>query len=101
MNKIQIGSVERNLQDADPNWVNEQINGLRRDGKAVCVRIFFKDEGVDLMMATPGCISSGGGGGRRLTPKEQSILELWDKLHLSKQEFSAGNVVAFLKQLRK
>lgn len=99
MTRIQIGNTERNLQDADPNWINEQINGLKRDGKSVCVRVFVKEDGVDLMISTPGCPSSGGGS-RRPTPREQGIFDLWDKLHLNKHDFSAGNVMAFLKQLR-
>jgi hypothetical protein len=43
MIRIQINSNERKIQDADPDWINEQINRWRRDGQSVCVRIQMDD----------------------------------------------------------
>jgi len=54
---------------------------------------------VNLALATPTCASRGGGGGRPLNTKEQGVAALWEQLHLNTQEFTGGNLVAFLRQV--
>jgi hypothetical protein len=98
MIRIHIGNTEREIDTADPNWINQQINGARRDGQSVCVRVVVKLDQVDLVLSTPGC-SVGGGGGRALTGREQDIVERWNRLHLNSENFTAGNLIAFLKQI--
>jgi len=41
-----------------------------------------------------------GGRSRELTASENEIFKLWNKLHLSDEDFTSGNLIAFLKQLR-
>ncbi len=36
---VTIGSDSRSLQEADAQWVTREVNGRRRDGEAVCVRV--------------------------------------------------------------
>lgn len=98
MIRVRIGESERNSSDADPNWVNQQINGLKRDGRPVCVRVTIKLDSVDMVLSTPDC-GSGGGGGRPPNLKEKQIIDRWNQLHLNTHDFTGGNLVAFLKQI--
>ena len=101
MIRIKIGSNEpREFKDVSPDWINEQINLRRRDGVAVCVRVSIKEGSIDMVLSTPGC-QGRGGGGRSPNEQEKQIFGLWEKLHLNKESFTGGNLVAFLKQVSK
>jgi hypothetical protein len=52
-----------------------------------------------MILTTPNCASSGGGG-RTPNAQEKRIFDLWDKRSLNKPDFTGGNLIAFLKQLR-
>lgn len=54
---------------------------------------------VDLLLSTPTC-AVGAGAKRPARRGEREILDLWDTRELNTVDFTAGNVVAFLKQLR-
>lgn len=97
--RITIGSVERNLADADSSWINQQVNGLRRDNLPVCVRVSIQTQDVNIMLSTSDC-PAGPGGSRQLRPSEASLFDLWAKLHLNESTFSAGNLIAFLHQIK-
>ena len=97
---IRIGNEERNLDEADESWVNQQINRRLAAGDLVCVQVRIQNDALDLALRTPTCPSMGGGG-RAATRHEQEILNLWEKLGLRRMDFAGGNVVAFLKQLRR
>ena len=97
---ITIGSSSRTIQEADESWINQNVNGRRRDGVAVCVQVRLQDNGADMVLTTPAC-PSGIGGGRPPNTLEQRIFDLWNKLGLNTPGFSGGNVVAFLHQLKK
>lgn len=98
MIKVRIGDSERELRDATPPWINEQINRRRADGISVCVQVLIDSSPLNLTLSTPDC-SRGGSGGRPLNQQESKIVSLWEKLHLNKQDFTGGNLVAFLKQI--
>ncbi len=96
--KVQIGTSERDINDIEPNWVNEQINRRKKDGVPICVRISIKQEDINISLATNDC-PRGARGGRPPSKREKEILDLWDKLHLNEEFFSSGNLIAFLKQI--
>ena len=96
--RVIIGSNERNLNNIESNWVTEQVNRRKKDGVPVCVKILISHDDINLALATSDCPSTPGRS-RKLTGPEQEIVDLWHKLHLHESHFSAGNVVAFLKQL--
>ena len=100
MVSIRIGSEERKLEEADESWINQQINRRRADREVVCVRVTVRTGSLDLILSTPTC-ASGGGGGRAPNPQEREVFDLWAKLGLNNSDFSGGNLVAFLKQLRR
>lgn len=101
MIRIKIGSNEwRELKDVSPDWINEQINLRRRDGVAVCVRVSIKERSINMVLLTPGCPGIRGSG-LSLSQREKQILGLWEKLHLNKESFTGGNLIAFLKQVPK
>ena len=98
MSSIRIGSAERTLQSADPQWINQQVQGLRRDGNPICIVINIREGDLNLSLQTSAC----GGAGRGRPPNRQAqvILDLWTKHHLNEASFGEGNVVAFVQQLR-
>ena len=99
MSTIQIGGNQRPLHEAEPQWINQQINARRREGQPVCVQINISGAGANLRLATPTCVSAGGGGGRRPNRLESEIFELWERMGLNESDFPGGKVVAFIKQL--
>ena len=95
---IRIGNEERKLEDADESWINKQINRRQAAHELVCVRARIEEDGLNLILQTPAC-SSSGGGGRRPNPHEREVMDLWEKLGLNQNNFTGGKVIAFLKQL--
>ncbi len=97
---VQIGNETRDLDDATESWINEQIDRRRRDGASICITVRIQLPGVDLRLDTPAC-GGGSGGGRQPNSSEQQIINLWNERKLNSSDFSGGNVVAFVKQLRR
>jgi hypothetical protein len=97
---VQIGAEERAFDDASESWINDQIGRRQRDGGSICVMVKIQITGASLQLTTPGC-GGGSGGGRQPNPREQQIIELWNERRLSSSDFTGGNVVAFVKQLRR
>lgn len=97
---VRIGEEERSLQEATEQWINHQIQRRRADNQAICVRVSIRQGGLDMALATPSC--NGAGGGRR-TPNanEMEVFRLWKERGLDEPEFSGGNLVAFLAQLKR
>ncbi|MCF7822090.1 MAG: hypothetical protein K9M17_06590 [Mariprofundaceae bacterium] len=100
MIRIQIGDMERELASADEHWINQQINRRRADKQTVCVKITIHRGDLDMVLATPTC-GAGGGGGRPPRPKEKEVFGLWNQRGLDNMDFTGGNLVAFLKQLKR
>ena len=96
---VTIGSDGRTGEEADPQWVTQEINRRRQDGQAVCVRVQIHEDGVAVALSTPDC-SSRAGGGRPPNAKEQRIFDLWAQHRLNTNDFGPGELVAFLRQLR-
>ena len=101
MIRIQIGDSgnKRTLDEASERWINQQVNDRRRDGAPVCVRVFIQERGLDMVLATSDCRSTGGGG-RRPTAAEAEIFRLWNSLGLRDPHFASGQLIAFLKRVQ-
>ena len=95
---VTINGETRDATDVPESWINQQINQRRRDGISPCVRVRIKTSDVDVGLTTPQC--RGAAGGRRLTSREAQIIDLWRKRGLTNDEFTGGNVVAFLRQVQ-
>lgn len=100
MNTIRIGTAERRLVDADTQWIQEQLEARRREGANSCVRITIKVDGADVALETLNC-QSRPGARREPNALEMSLFDLWEKHHLREAAFSAGNLVAFVQQVRR
>lgn len=99
MSVISIGADRRPLEEADPQWISQEIQGRRNDGQDVCVVVRIEADGLNVTLSTPAC-AKGGGGGRVPTQRERAILDLWRELGLDESNFTPGAVIAFLKRLR-
>jgi hypothetical protein len=100
MNTIKIGTNERNLGEASEPWISQSINERKADGQNVCIRVSLRTDNVNMVLSTPSC-GSGGGGNWEPNAVESEIIEIWKKLGLNTSSFAGGNLVAFVKQIRK
>lgn len=96
---VRIGDSERELQSVSESWINQQIGRREIDNLTICVRVIIKENGLDMTLSTTGC-PQGAPGGRRATPKEQEVFDLWEKRGLKKERIHAGNLISFLKQFK-
>lgn len=84
----------------DEGWIVRTIQGLRRDGEAVCVRVTVKGDGLDLAVTVGSCPP--GQGGRQPNPRERAVFDLWSGCGLSDDgEFPPGQLIRCLKQLER
>lgn len=100
MIKIQIANEERQIDTADVQWINQQINRRREEGHRVCVRVLIHEGGLDMILSSTNCETRVGGVGRPPRPQEKKVFDLWDQRGLSSADFTGGNLVAFLQQIK-
>lgn len=96
---IRIGTDSRSLEDADESWLAQQVDRRHAEGQPVCIDVAIRTPTMDIRLATPACGT--GGGGRPPRPEEAEVLELWTKAKLTSDDFSGGNLVEFVKRLRR
>jgi len=94
---VKIGPIAKKIDEVSKEWINQQINGYRKDNKPVCVRVIIEGEGVKLNLSTASCPKASGG--RPPRREEKEILDKWNKLTLSKEEYPTGKLIAFLNQI--
>lgn len=98
---IRIGDEQRSIGDNYEAWISEQIRNRRKSGQKARIVI---EIGGDLAL-TFACEDSptggGGGGSRNYSLRQQGIIDLWFKHGLDKCPINPGEVISFLKQLRK
>ena len=95
---VTIAGESKGMNDVSEAWINQSINRRRRDGGNVCVQVRIATSGVDVGLSTPTC-GGGFGGGRLPNAREQEIIALWNKHGLNRDDFTGGNLIAFLKQV--
>lgn len=100
MIKIRIANEERQIDTADVQWINQQINRRREEGHPVCVRVIIHEGGLDMILSSANCETNAGGGGRPPSLQEKKVFDLWDQRGLKRADFAGGNLVAFLQQLK-
>lgn len=102
MISIRINEEERQYGESIESWINERINLYRRGGTIISVVVSVNLNPLNMLLCTPGSITNGTSGGRRLpTSAERRIYDLWESLGLNDPSFTGGQIVAFLKQLRR
>jgi len=95
---VHINDSYRVNADITESWINRQINERVRDRVPVCVKVEIEEGDLNMGLSTPSCIGTGKGG-RPPNKKEQIVYDLWDKHNLHTNDFSGGNLIAFLKQI--
>jgi hypothetical protein len=103
MIKIRINGEERQYDGGIEPWINQQINRRRTDNQLVCTEVTIHHDPLNMILQTPGCEAGAAvrGGSRRPTAQEQSIYDLWGSMGLNDPKYTGGQLVAFLKQLRR
>jgi len=97
---VTIADETRDLANASEHWITQSINERRQRGGPVCVRVSIELSGLRMALTTPGC-PAGNGGGRAPNNNEREVFALWEERGLNRPDFSAGNLIAFLKQFRR
>ncbi len=93
---VQIGDEERDIADAPPSWIKEQIARRRSNSDPVCVQIHIQKGQLDTRLITPDCPS---GKGRAPSPLEREIFDLWTKHRLNQSDFTGENLLHFLREV--
>jgi hypothetical protein len=103
MIRIRINGEERQYDAGIEPWINQQINRRQADNRIICTEVTIHNDPLNMLLRTPGCETSalGRGGNRPPTAQEQSIYDLWGSLGLNDPRYTGGQLVAFLKQLRR
>ena len=97
---VKIGQEQCGIDEVTEQWINEQFRRRRADGSQVCVQVILRTDWLNMTLSTPEC-QGGGGGGRPPNEKERQLFDLWADRGLNDLRLSSGNLVAFLKQLRR
>lgn len=97
--RVQIGSDERVDDSISEDWINQQIGRRRRDAAPVCVRVMLRADKLDFSLSTAEC--GGGAPISSFSPREREIIALWSKCGLDEPQFHGGQLIAFLKQVRR
>jgi hypothetical protein len=95
---VRIDGQERG--GVEPNWIAQTVNGLRHNGKSVCVRVAVKTSGMDVALSAGNC-PGGGGGGRPPNGSEARLLELWGECGLGNADFPVGSLISCLRRLER
>ncbi|HDG98397.1 MAG TPA: hypothetical protein ENG73_09565 [Desulfobacterales bacterium] len=98
MIRVRIGDAERELSSVSESWVNQQINRRKADIQSVCARVIIRQDQLNMTLSTPSCPK--GTGGRPPNRYEKQVFDLWEKRGLNKEQFTVGNLITFLKQLK-
>lgn len=98
MIRVRIGDAERELSTVSEDWLNQQINRRRADGHSVCIRVIILQDQLNMTLSTPSCPK--GVGNRPPNRYEQQVFDLWEKSGLNTEQFTSGNLITFLKQLK-
>lgn len=99
---LKIGANSRkfnNINEIDESWISQQINWSKNNGHPICVRVSIDEGSINLLLATHGCASSGGGS--RLPNRDESrVFDLWSEMKLDNRDFQLEKFIAFFKRLR-
>lgn len=97
---IKIGNEQRSTKDNYESWLNDQIRNRRKSGQSLSVEVNIECDARLLLVAADHDLG-GGGSSRSYSYTETQILDLWLEKGLTEKGFKTGNLISFLKQLRK
>ena len=100
MSKVQIGTSEHNFCDVGESWVQQHVEGRRKDGHPVCAIVTLNNDSVNVVLSTPQCAHSQTAY-RRPNEKEAELVKLWKNEHLNEPDWTAGNLAHFVKKAQR
>jgi hypothetical protein len=83
----------------DEGWIARTIQGFRRDGIAVCIRVAIQGDGIDLAVSA-GICPPPSSSRRRPNAREQRAFDLWNMCAPADDPaFPPGQFIECLKRL--
>ena len=99
--KVSVAGHERSFSEADPGWINQQINPRRGNSEPVCVRVTFRTASGEWSLASRSCPRMGGGYFDPQDRLEKAIIELWRQERLDTDGFNGGDLNNFIKRVER
>jgi hypothetical protein len=97
---VRIGNDSRRMEHLEESWITQQVVNRQREQLQVCIEVTIQTGDINVRLSTPGC-GPRAGGGRQPSAAEAAIIRAWNDARLTSEDFGPGNVVAFLKKLRR
>lgn len=104
MIRVIVGEADRRFPDfrsIEEGWLARMIQGRKEDGRTPCIRVEVNHDGLNVTLISGACDSTSGGGGREPNRREARAFELWDEKGLNGTSIKPGDLISFLKQLRR
>jgi hypothetical protein len=100
---IKIGNNERSDGDINALWIKDQVNARSKEGDKICVLFKVNCGDVNLNLPSRDCpkFEGGGGGDRKLSAKEEHILDEWKKKGFPVEDVNPGMVISFWEFLKR
>lgn len=95
---VWISGQER--QGIDEGWIAQTMEGLRREGANICVRVHVVGSGIDVGLSAGSCPPSLGAP-RRARPAEQRVLNSWEACGLRSDGLNPGRLIQCLKGIER
>lgn len=99
MIRVIIGDSEREFSNVSERWINEQINRRKKARLTICTRVILHEDQLNLSLTTGGCPQTATRG-RAPSKYEKEIFDLWEKKGLNGTDYTGGNLISFLKQIK-
>lgn len=102
MISVRINGEERQYSQGIEPWINEQINRRRQSNGMILVEVSINMAPLNMLLRTHRAITNNASQSfRSPTSAEQRIFGLWGSMGLNDPDFTGGQIIAFLRQLRR
>ena len=94
---VTIAGMSVSVEQASEKWMAQMFEEGRKRG-TLCVQVTISEPGAQVGLSHPPGCGGGGGGGRQANPREQTIIDAWNR-RVSTGRFSPAYLRAFLQDV--